>query len=105
MTPPESKEVLQGFYKKIQPGGPGWNKVLEEAEQENIELRNGNEKWSVPSGILAMILGCVLIYCSMFATGYWIYGDYVRALLLTIVAIISAYLLVRIWGKIKTVIL
>ena len=105
VTQPESKEVLQGFYKKIQPGGPGWNKVLEEAEQENIELRNGNEKWSVPSGILAMILGCVLIYCSMFATGYWIYGDYVRALLLTIAAIISAYLLVRIWKKIKTVIL
>ena len=24
LTQPESKEVLQNFYKKIQPGGPGW---------------------------------------------------------------------------------
>ncbi|MGM5468960.1 sodium:solute symporter family protein [Flavobacteriaceae bacterium LMO-SS05] len=105
ITQPESKEVLQSFYKKIQPGGPGWAKVILEAQSENIELKNSNEKWSVPSGILAMLLGCVLIYSCMFATGYWIYGDYKYAILFTVASVVSAYLLAKIWRKIKTVIL
>src|SRR5690606_16641775 len=74
LTQPESKQVLQDFYKKIQPGGPGWAKVVTEAEAEQVEIVNTKEKWSVPSGIYAMILGCILIYSIMFATGYWIYG-------------------------------
>tara|TARA_R110002050_G_scaffold261556_1_gene401595 strand:+ start:60617 stop:62431 length:1815 start_codon:yes stop_codon:yes gene_type:complete len=105
LTQPESKEVLQGFYKKIQPGGPGWTKVILEAQAENIELKSSTEKWSVPSGIIAMLLGCLLIYCCMFATGYWIYGDYKYAIILTIAAAIFGYFLARIWKKIKTIIL
>ena len=105
VTQPESKEILQGFYKKIQPGGPGWAKVVSEAHEQNIELKNNDEKWSVPSGILAMVLGCVLIYSCMFATGYWIYGNYKLASTLTVVAIISGYLLTTVWKKIKTIIL
>jgi hypothetical protein len=105
LTQPESNEVLQNFYKKIQPGGPGWNKVINEAKSNNIDIVDENEGWSVPSGIIAMLLGCVLIYSCLFATGYWIYGDYNWAIALTILAIISAYLLKRIWNKIRTNIL
>jgi Na+/proline symporter len=105
ITQPESKEVLQSFYKKIQPGGPGWTKVIHDAKLENIELKNTNEKWSVPSGIIAMLLGCILIYCCMFATGSWIYGNYSLAVGLTIAVIVSGYLLTRVWKKIKTIIL
>ncbi len=102
MTQPESKEVLQKFYKKIQPGGPGWEKVVQEATAEGIELKDDNENWSVPSGLLAMLLGCVLIYSCMFATGYYIYGDYDYALPLTGVAVVSGLLLIRTWRKIRT---
>ncbi|RLD27240.1 MAG: Na+:solute symporter [Bacteroidetes bacterium] len=105
LTQSESKEVLQKFYKKIQPGGPGWSKVVGEARAENIELVDNNEGWSVPSGILAMLIGCVLIYAIMFATGYWIYGEYNEAIILTGVAIVSAFILSKVWGKIKTTIL
>ncbi|WP_394746994.1 sodium:solute symporter family protein [Spongiimicrobium salis] len=105
ITQAESKEVLQNFYKKIQPGGPGWNKVVREASAQNITLVDKNEGWSVPSGILAMLLGCVLIYSCMFATGYFIYGDYTYALILTAVVIVSAFLLIKIWKKIKSIIL
>ena len=105
ITQPESKEVLQSFYKKIQPGGPGWEKIVKDAEAENINIKDLDEKWSVPSGILAMLLGCVLIYSCMFATGYYIYGDYTYAIVLTILAIISGYLLKITWKKIKTTIL
>jgi len=105
ITKPETKEVLNNFYKKIQPGGPGWNKVITEAKADNINIVKTNTPWSVPSGILAMLLGCVLIYSCMFATGYYIYGDYNIALPMTITAIISGYLLIRIWKKIRTNIL
>jgi len=105
VTQPESKNVLQSFYKKIQPGGPGWAKVVDEAQAERVEIVESNEKWSVPSGILAMLLGVVLIYSSMFATGYWIYGEANLALILTAVAVVSGSFLIKVWIKIKDTIL
>lgn len=104
-TQPESKEVLRGFYQKIQPGGPGWAKVVNEAAAENIDLIEKKEAWNVPSGIVAMLLGCTLIYSCMFATGFWIYGETTKAIILTAVAGVSAFLLVRMWSKIKVNIL
>ncbi|WP_417238407.1 sodium:solute symporter family protein [Bizionia sp.] len=101
LTQAESKTVLQKFYKKIQPGGPGWNKVVHEARADNVELVDTKEGWSVPSGILAMLVGCAMIYSVMFATGYFIYGDYLHALLLTGASIIFGFMLVKLWKKIK----
>jgi len=105
ITQPESKEVLQQFYRKIQPGGPGWNKVVNDARDENIEIIDSNEGWSVPSGIIAMLVGCVLIYSVMFATGHYIYGEYTSALTLSVLAIASTLVLIRLWKKIKANIL
>ncbi|PKB42729.1 Na+/proline symporter [Cellulophaga sp. RHA19] len=105
MTKPESKEVLNSFYKKIQPGGPGWEKVVIDAKADNIEIVNPNEKWSVPSGIGAMVLGCVLIYTCMFATGYWIYGEKTKGIIFTGIALVAGFLLVKAWNKMKTNIL
>jgi SSS family solute:Na+ symporter len=100
ITKPESKEVLQSFYKKIQPGGPGWSKVVNEAKEDNVEIDSG-EKWSVPAGIVAMLLGVILIYSIMFATGHWIYGFTTSASILTAVAIISGFLLIKAWNRMK----
>jgi Na+/proline symporter len=105
LTQAESKTVLQSFYKKIQPGGPGWQKIVSEAREENIELVDTKEGWSVPSGILAMLVGCALIYSTMFATGYFIYGEYINALMLTGAAIIFGLILVKLWKKIRVTIL
>jgi Na+/proline symporter len=105
LTPSEDKSVLRSFYKKIQPGGPGWSKIIQEAKAESIEIVDNDEGWSVPSGIIAMLLGCVMIYSTMFATGYYIYGDYQLAFPLTGLAIVSAYFLVKIWKKVKASVL
>ena len=101
VTQPESKEVLRSFYRKIQPGGPGWAKVVDEAKADNVEIVNSNEKWSVPSGITAMLLGVILIYTIMFATGYWIYGRTTAAMILTGVAAVSGFLLIKAWNRMK----
>ena len=105
MTQPESKDVLNSFYKKIQPGGPGWSKVIKEAKADNIELMDIKEGWSVPSGILAMLLAITMVYSCMFSTGYYIYGETSKALILTGVAVISGFLLAKTWKKIRATIL
>ena len=101
LTPSETKEVLRSFYTKIQPGGPGWEKVIDDANKENIDLTNGETGWTVPSGIIAVLLGCLMIYSIMFATGYFIYGDYQFAIPLTAIALVSSYFLIKTWKKIR----
>jgi Na+/proline symporter len=101
LTQPENKEVLFAFYKKTQPGGPGWKKVLKEAKADNETIVLSTEAWSVPSGILAMLLGCVLIYSTMFTTGYFIYGETTKALALLGLCVLSGGLLIMVWKRIK----
>ena len=102
VTKPESKNVLRDFYKKIQPGGPGWKRVVDQAEMDNVKIvSNSDQNWSVPSGIKAMLLGCITIYSIMFATGYWIYSEFTYAIPTTFVAIFSGYFLYKAWMKIK----
>ena len=101
MTRPESDEVLRKFYKKTQPGGPGWEMVIQKAKKDKVKLDKKDSSWNVPSGILAMLLGCGLIYSIMFATGYWIYGQYTSASALTTSSFIFGILLIKTWKKIK----
>jgi Na+/proline symporter len=102
VTKPESNNVLRDFYKKIQPGGPGWKRVVDQAEMDNVKIvSNSDQSWSVPSGIKAMLLGCIMIYSIMFATGYWIYSEFTYAIPTTFVAIFSGYFLYKAWIKIK----
>ena len=105
ITPSESDKVLRDFYKKIQPGGPGWKKVIDAADKDSIDLTEGETGWTVPSGIVAMLLGCLMIYSTMFATGYFIYGEFQLALPLSALAIVSAYFLIKTWKKIRVKIL
>lgn len=103
LTKPEENKVLYRFYKITKPGGPGWNKIHADAKKEGVKLEDGNEKWTVPSGILAMIVGCVLVYGCLFATGNWIYGNYPLAIGLTILVLVAAIVLKRVWSGMKNV--
>ncbi len=94
LTPAENNKVLLNFYKQTSPGGPGWKAIV---GNEQIE----REGWSVPSGILAILLALAMIYCLLFATGYFIYGNLQLGGILTIIALIAAYLLSKVWSRIK----
>ncbi|MDA1143798.1 MAG: Na+:solute symporter [Bacteroidetes bacterium] len=102
LTSPEKEETLDRFYKQTQPGGPGWKVQQEKAIAEGqIKF----QEWSVPSGILAMILGAILVYGCMFATGNWIYGNYTLASGLSLVVIVAGVLLFKVWKTLKKSIL
>ncbi|MBV1922928.1 MAG: Na+:solute symporter [Flavobacteriaceae bacterium] len=102
LTKPESKETLVTFYKQTLPGGPGWKNVIDSVDDEELRTLEQNKKWSVPSGILAMVLGCILVYSCMFATGNILYGNYKLASGLIVVILISGFLLLRVWKNLKS---
>ena len=105
LTPPEENGVLYSFYKQTQPGGPGWKRIITEAQRDDVLIVDKKEKWTVPAGILAMVLGCLLVYGCLFATGNWIYGNYTLAIALTVMVAICAFLLIRVWNSMKSDIL
>ena len=70
LTPPTDDKTLRNFYRKIKPGGPGWNAVLQKANAEGdpIEKVSGQ----LPLEILCMVIGCITVYsvfCSLPAIG------------------------------------
>ena len=101
LTPEEDKKVLREFYKKIQPGGRGWKKVVDEAKEEGINLKGKKEAWDVPTGILCMILGCFFVYSILFSIGYFLYSEFNFAIILLTVSIISLILLQKAWKRLK----
>ena len=88
ITPADDNETLINFYKKTKPGGPGWSFIK---KLDNID--NEEEIWIVPSGILCMILGCLMIYSALFSTGYFIYGFTFEAFVFLFFAIVFSILL------------
>lgn len=100
LTQPESSETLRNFYRRIQPGGKGWKKVVDGAKMDGVDIVDAKAKWTLPSGILAMLAGTVLIYSLLFATGKFLFGQTSIAALLFVIAIISAWILVRFWNKV-----
>ncbi len=74
--------------------------MVDEAKEDKVEIDMG-EKWSVPSGIMAMLLGVVLVYSMMFATGHWIYGKTSSAMIFTAVSLVSGVLLMGAWNRMK----
>ncbi len=99
LTKPDDEDVLFKFYSKIQPGGPGWKQILDRATVKGIEIKKNQEKWMVPSGLLAMVLGCCLVYGVLFSMGSWIYGNITQAIFLSIFSAIAGFLLARVWKR------
>ena len=58
-----------------------------------------DEAWRVPQGLLCMVLGCIAVYGALFATGYWIYGKWLLASIITVVALAASGFLYKAWCK------
>ena len=99
MTQPETQETLTRFYKRTSPGGPGWKKIIDKLSPE--EKANTDLTWSVPQGIIAMLLGCAFIYGTLFATGYFLYGKTTNGLIALSITIVAGILLWNTWKKLK----
>ncbi|SHG10611.1 Na+/proline symporter [Fodinibius roseus] len=104
MVRPTSQKTLLHFYEVARPGGPGWQRVLDIAEQAGREVQvYKDEAWRVPQGIFCMVLGSVAVYGALFATGYWIYGRWILAGFITVVAVAASVMLFKAWRKLITI--
>jgi SSS family solute:Na+ symporter len=103
LTKPENKETLRAFYRLTLPGGPGWKKVVQEAEAEGDMINEGNEgkPWEMPIQLLLVFIGCIVIYSSLFAIGNFLYGNTTTALVMLVIATVGTVFLFRSFGKLR----
>ncbi len=96
-TKPADEETLKSFCKKTNPGGKGWKRIYAAIDAEGGTVEG--DAVNLPRGILCMVIGCALVYSALFATGCWLYGQIMPATILSVVAIISAVVLFKLWGR------
>ncbi|MHB9036196.1 MAG: sodium:solute symporter family protein [Armatimonadota bacterium] len=102
LTKPTDDKTLRSFYRLVHPGGPGWKAVIKKSATDGEAIDTQDAGWDVPIGIVCMLLGCALIWSAVLGTGYWIYGNQVPAVLLTVTAVISGISMMKLWGKLST---
>jgi len=94
-------EVLRSFYRLIRPGGPGWNSVIQKAQQDGDPITQTATQGDLPRGIICMITGCLGVYSVVFAIGYYIYAQLAPAITCTVFAIIAILFLTCTWSKLE----
>jgi len=88
LTPAEPKEKLVAFYRKVRPEGPGWKRI---AEAAGLSAKHPEGRLS--SQFANWILGCLLIYGSLFGIGKIIFKEWLSGTLYLAVAISAALLI------------
>ena len=90
LTQPEPMEKLIAFYRRVRPEGPGWNGVAAEAG-----LAESHAKGRLSLQFANWILGCAMIYGSLFGIGKLIFKEWGTGLLYLLVAIVAGVLITR----------
>ena len=99
MTRPTSEERLISFYKKVRPGGPGWNRVRSKLAEEGLEtVDDGSD---LPAAILGVVLGAVTIYSILFSTGFLLYGRTIPGVGFAVVAVGALIGIRQIWPRLS----
>jgi Na+/proline symporter len=83
LTPAEPDAVLESFYRRVRPGGPGWRKVAERAGFGAEPLAVGRGAW------LNWIAGIVAAYATLFGIGKLIFGPLSTGFILLAVAAVA----------------
>jgi len=89
-TQPEPAEKLIAFYRRVRPEGPGWNDIAAEAG-----LSESHAEGRLSLQFVNWILGCALIYGSLFGIGKLIFKEWLTGLLYLLVAIVAGVLISR----------
>lgn len=89
-TSPEPAEKLIAFYRRVRPEGPGWNGIAAEAG-----LAESHAQGRLSLQFVNWILGCALIYGSLFGIGKLIFKEWGTGLLYLLVAIVAGALISR----------
>ena len=102
ITRPTDDKVLLKFYRLVRPGGKGWDKVIKKAQLNGETITETATAGDLPRGIICMIAGCLAVYSTLFAIGYYMYAQFTSAIICTILAVGSAFFLLLTWNKLET---
>ena len=86
LTPPESDERLLKFYRRIHPTVHGWKRIAALAP----EIRPVRD---LGVNTFDWIMGCTLIYCSMFGIGELVLQEWLSGFVLLVIAAVAGYLI------------
>jgi SSS family transporter len=89
LTPPEPDAVLDRFYRKVRPGGPGWRPV-------SSRLGFGDDR--IPGGALSWVnwvAGVTAVFTALFGVGAFLTGTTLQGVLYSLVAIAAFALIMR----------
>lgn len=95
------RAALIDFYKKVQPFGPGWQKIRDEIGPEIKNLPQHRE--NIPLALLGWVVGCTMIWSTLFAVGNYLYGRMLPASILLGVAVVTCIVLIGVISKIWSV--
>jgi len=101
LTRPTDASTLTSFYKKIKPAKTGWQPVINNAIANKELTASDVNTGQLPLEILGMVIASLTVYSALFATGYWIYGKTMLALITTIMAVVGGFFIFSIWGKLN----
>jgi hypothetical protein len=90
LTAAEPMEKLVSFYRRVQPEGPGWNRVAAKAGVQPANVSGG-----LAIQFLNWFLGCLLIYAFLFGIGYVIFGEMLKGIGFILVGIIAGAAIMR----------
>ncbi len=83
LTAPEPAAVLDAFYRRVTPAGPGWAAM---SRRTGIVSPD-----PVAPNFLNWLLGMVLVYGVLYGLGQIFFGGIVRAVLAFVIAVIAGY--------------
>jgi hypothetical protein len=95
--PKTDMNTLIEFYKKVRPGGPGWEPVRKAAGLSVEEMRNSDDNF--PLALLGWSCGCAMIWSSLFLVGNILYGRTTFAIICGAVFVVSSAVVIRIVNK------
>jgi solute:Na+ symporter, SSS family len=90
LTPAEPIEKLVAFYRRVRPEGPGWTNIAAQAG-----LSEAHAQGRLSMQFVNWILGCALIYGSLFGIGKLIFKEWATGSLYLLVAIVAGTLISR----------
>ena len=96
-TPQTDHKTLCDFYRLIQPRGPGWKKVIDDARARGVELTTTGATGDITGALLSFFIACVCGYSALFCIGSLIYGNHITALALSILVVLTGGALLKRW--------
>jgi SSS family solute:Na+ symporter len=88
LTPPEPADTLQRFYTRVRPHGPGWGPV-----QRTVAVAPA--VGSLGRDLFNALVGCVLVYASLFGVGEILLRSVALGVTLLVIAALAAITLAR----------